>query len=32
MLEGKDEVVGVAGSTLTEECGDREALPKGTEE
>lgn len=26
MLEGKVEVVGVAGRTLTEECGDRDGL------
>jgi hypothetical protein len=25
-------MLGVAGSTLTELCGDREAFPKGTEE
>ena len=32
MLDGNDEMIGVAGSTLTELCGDLEALPNGTEE
>lgn len=32
MLEGNTVPVGVAGSTLTEVCGEREGLGKGTEE
>ena len=32
MLEGNAVTVGVAGRTLTEVCGEREALEKGTEE
>ena len=32
MPEGKDEVVGVAGRTLTEVCGEREGREKAAEE
>lgn len=32
MFEGKEEMVGVAGRTLTDVCGDREVLENGAEE
>ncbi len=32
MLEGNAVTTGVAGRTLTEPCGEREGLEKGTEE